>query len=119
MNYNILAYTIYGLLTCYMIGWVGRSFHKNGRIFILSLFKDNVALADTTNNLLLVGYYLLHIGYTVMQLSYWQQIRSPEEMISSIALKTGTLLFILVGMHYINMLSIYFFAKKANSFTFK
>jgi len=119
MNFNILAYAIYGLLTCYIILWVGRLFHKNGRIFILSLFKNNIALTDTTNNLLLMGYYLLNIGYAVIQFSYWKQIQTFEVLISSIALKTGTLLFVLVCMHYFNMFGIYFFAKKTNSFTIK
>ncbi|WP_293944444.1 MULTISPECIES: hypothetical protein [unclassified Sphingobacterium] len=119
MNFNILAYAIYGLLTCYVILWVGRLFHKNGRVFILSLFKNNVALTDTTNNLLLTGYYLLNIGYAIIQFSYWKQIQTCEAMVSSIALKTGLLLFVLVIMHYFNMFGIYFFAKKTNSFTIK
>ncbi|QQT31273.1 hypothetical protein I6I99_01460 [Sphingobacterium multivorum] len=119
MNFNILAYAIYGLLTCYIILWVGRLFHKNGRVFILSLFGQEVNLADTTNNLLLLGYYLLNIGYAILQFSYWRQIESFDEMICSIAFKTGRLLLVLVGLHYFNMLSIYFFAKRKNSLTIK
>ncbi|WP_293884654.1 MULTISPECIES: hypothetical protein [unclassified Sphingobacterium] len=119
MNFNILAYTVYGLLTCYIIIWVGRLFHRNGRIFILSLFQQDINLADTTNNLLLLGYYLLNIGYAILQFSYWKQIASFDELISSIAFKTGRLLFVLVGLHYINMLAIYFFGKRKNSLTIK
>jgi len=119
MNLNILAYTVYGLLTCYIILWVGRQFHQNGRVFIISLFGRDISLADTTNNLLLMGYYLFNIGYAIIQFSYWSQIQSLDELVSSIALKTGRLLFVLVGLHYLNMLSIYLFAKRKNSFTIK
>ncbi len=119
MNFNILAYIIYGLLTSYIILWIGRQFHRNGRIFIVSLFGQDTSLADTTNNLLLMGYYLFNIGYAIIQFSYWNQIQSVDELISSIALKTGRLLFVLVGLHYLNILGIYLFAKRKNSLTIK
>jgi hypothetical protein len=120
MNYNILAYSIFALITIYIILWVGRLFHKNGRIFILSLFHKNEQLADTTNNLLLIGYYLFNIGYAVIQLSYWKTIITRNELLSSIATKIGTLVLLLATMHYINMFIIYQLSKnKTNSLPIK
>jgi hypothetical protein len=112
MNYNILAYLLYGCITIYIIWHVGRSFHRNGRIFILRLFHGNIALTDTTNNILLIAYYLFNIGYSVVQLSFWERISGVDTMISSVALKTGVLVIILAVTHYFNIALIYFLSKR-------
>lgn len=112
MNYNILSYCIYALITCYIIIWVGRLFHSNGRVFILSFFRNRKDITDTTNNLLLTAYYLFNIGYAIIQFSYWKHIENISDMFSSIATKTGILIFILAGLHYNNMLIIYLMARK-------
>ncbi len=112
MNYNILSYIIYCVVTIYIIYWVGKMFHSNGRVFILQLFRHNEAMTDTTNNILLVAYYLFNIGYAVLQLSLWIKVDSIGSMIVSISEKTGILIFILAVTHYFNMLLIYILSKK-------
>ncbi|HLV45480.1 MAG TPA: hypothetical protein VKY32_00405 [Flavobacterium sp.] len=112
MNYNILSYSIYALITCYVIIWVGKLFHRNGRIFILSLFQNREDLTNNTNNLLLIAYYLFNIGYAILQFSYWETIKNVSTMISSIATKTGILILILAALHYNNMFIIYLLSNK-------
>src|SRR5205085_5410104 len=107
MNYNILSYSLYGCITVYIIYYVGKLFHCNGRVFILRLFHGNESLTDTTNNILLLAYYLFNIGYAVMQFSYWEKVSGINTMISSISMKTGTLILILATTHYFNILLIY------------
>jgi len=111
MNYNILSYFIYGLISCYIIIWVGRLFHKNGRIFILSLFRYREELTDTTNNLLLTAYYLLNIGYVIVQFRYWEPLEQLSRVMSSVATKTAIQLFILAILHYNNMLILYLLSR--------
>src|SRR6185312_17033802 len=112
MNYNIFSYFIYGCITIYIIYWVGKLFHHNGRIFILRLFHQNESLADTTNNILLLAYYLFNIGYAILQFSFWEHVTGFESMIASIAMKTGLLILILAVTHYFNMVLIYFYQKE-------
>ena len=112
MNYNLISYLIYGCITVYIIYYVGKVFHSNGRAFILRLFNNNEMLTDTTNNLLLMAYYLFNIGYSIVQFSYWKRVSGVDIMISSIAMKTGTLVFILAITHYFNMSLIYFLSKR-------
>ncbi|HVX28100.1 MAG TPA: hypothetical protein VHB70_17260 [Parafilimonas sp.] len=119
MNYNILAYLIYGCITIYIIVWVGKLFYNNGRIFILRLFHQNTSMADTTNNILLMAYYLFNIGYSVVQFSLWKKITNIESLVASIATKTGILILILAITHYFNMALIYFLSKKNLSITSK
>lgn len=120
MNYNIFSYFIYGCITIYIIYWVGKLFHHNGRIFILRLFHHNESLTDTTNNLLLLAYYLFNIGYVITQFSFWERITGFQSMIASISMKTGLLILILAVTHYFNMILIYFLSKtNFQSITFK
>lgn len=120
MNYNIIAYGIYGLLTIYIILFVGKLFHKNGRIFIIFLSGNKEKTADTTNDILLIGYYLFNIGYAILQFSYWNQLTSFNELLTSIAMKMGILILLLAGMHYINILVIYILSKNnTNSLNIK
>ena len=112
MNYNILSYFIYGCITVYIIYWVGKLFHRSGRIFILRLFHENESMADTTNNILLIAYYLFNIGYSVVQFSFWEKVSGIESMIASVAMKTGVLVTILAITHYFNLYLIYFLSKK-------
>ena len=120
MNYNIFSYFIYGCIMIYIIYWVGKLFHHNGRIFILRLFHQNESLADTTNNILLLAYYLFNIGYAILQFSFWEHVTGFESMIASIAMKTGLLILILAVTHYFNMVLIYFLSKRNfQSITFK
>lgn len=112
MTWNIFSYLIYGCITIYIVYWVGKLFHSNGRIFILRLFHQNADLTDTTNNILLLAYYLFNIGYIILQLSYWEEITGLGSMIASISTKTGVLIMILAFTHYFNMVLIYFLSKK-------
>lgn len=114
MNYNILAYGIYSCITIYVIYWVGKMFYKNGSVFILRLFHHNEATAGTTNNILLIAYYLFNIGYAIMQFSFWEQVGDMEKLIASISEKCGILISILAVTHYFNMALIYFLSKKIN-----
>lgn len=114
MNYNILSYAIYALITIYIIVWIGKQFHSNGRIFILSLFQQREDITDTTNNLLLVAYYLFNIGYAIIQFSFWEEIKEIQGLLASVINKTAILILILAGLHYNNMLIIYILSKNKN-----
>jgi hypothetical protein len=111
MNYNICAYIIFLTLIIFIIVYVGRYFYSNGRIFIISLFKGNVVLADKINKLLLIAYYLFNIGYSFIKLKQWQKISNNEMLFSSLASNIGVLIFILAVIHYFNMLVIYQLSK--------
>ncbi|HTE27902.1 hypothetical protein [Flavitalea sp.] len=116
MNYNIAAYLAYLVLMIFIIVYVGRLFHKNGRIFILSLFDHDSALTDTVNNILLIAYYLFNIGYAFVTLQHWEKGLNLQRFISSVSYNTGILIFILSITHYFNMGMIYFLSKHKSLF---
>lgn len=116
MNYNILAYCIYIIATILLIYGLGKYFHKNGRIFIFYLFHQQTNITDSTNNILLILYYLLNMGYAVVQLYLWQRITSLSLLLSSLIEKLSFILIILACIHYLNMLIIYIYSKKNNKY---
>ncbi len=68
MNYTVIAYCIYLPITLLLTVWVARTLFTNGRIFLVEIFRKDETLADSVNKLLLVGFYLVNIGYAVYTL---------------------------------------------------
>lgn len=119
MNYNIVSYGIYSLITIFIIYKVGRICHNNGRVFILQLFAGDSSQTDTTNNILLMAYYLFNIGYAVMQFSSWVTVHNMAELIASFATKSGILIIILAITHYFNIALILLLSKRKNHLSHK
>lgn len=120
MNYNIPAYGIYAAVMIFIIVYVGRLFHRNGRVFILALFKGHDEQADNLNNILLLAYYLFNLGYAFIKLRYWTKVTDLEILISSLGSNIGLLVLILAVTHYFNMALIHYLSKRQQlSFTHK
>ena len=65
MNNIIVLYAAYLLITITVTIWVARTLFRNGKLFLVDIFHGNKELAEAVNNLLLVGFYLINIGYAV------------------------------------------------------
>lgn len=114
---NTLAYLIYLLLTYLITVRVGLIFFRNGRIFILSLLQDDAALTDAINRILLVGYYLLNLGYAALMITLWDTVHNWTELLVSITSMTARIILTLALIHFCNMTGIYIFSKKKETFT--
>src|SRR5687767_15964613 len=68
MNWLITTYLTYLAISIALTVWVAPTLHKNGRIFLVDSFHGNEALADSVNHLLVVGFYLINIGYVTLAL---------------------------------------------------
>jgi hypothetical protein len=113
MNYFILSYCIYLLVTIALTIWVARTLFKNGKLFLIDIFHGNTALADSVNNLLVVGFYLINMGYAVYTLKETGTIINLQEAIESLSLKLGAIILILGGMHFFNLFVFFKLRRKA------
>jgi len=111
---NTLAYIVYLSLTYLVTVHVGLRFYRNGRVYILNLLQGDEKLTDFINTMLLVGYYLLNLGYAALMLRLWQTIRTWAELIASIGSMTGKILLTLAVMHFMNMAVILFISHYHN-----
>ena len=89
MNYVVSAQLAYLSLAIATTVWVGRTLFKHGRIFLLDTFRGNEAFADAINSLLLMGFYLINIGYSVMTLHVSHDIASTAAVIELTAVRVG------------------------------
>lgn len=112
---NTLAYIIYLFITYLITVRVGFIFYRNGRVFILDLLNNDATLTDAINRILLVGYYLVNLGYAALMISTWDTIDNWTTLLSSITVMTGQIVLTLALMHYFNMLVIYLISKRNKS----
>ncbi len=63
MTVEIITYLVYLAISIGLTIWVAHTLHKNGRVFLVDVFHGNEPLADSVNHLLVVGFYLINLGY--------------------------------------------------------
>ena len=108
MNPIVWTYLAYLTISVALTVWVARTLHKNGRIFLVDSFHGNEQLADSINHLLLVGFYLINIGYVTLALKYGDKPANLQEGLEALSTKVGAVLLILGAMHFFNL---YVFSK--------
>ncbi len=113
MNYIIITYSFYLVITIALTMWVAKTLFKNGKVFLIDIFHGNKELADSVNNLLLVGFYLINIGYAVYTLQVTGSIVNMQEVIEKLSLKIGLIILILGAMHFFNLYIFFTLRKKA------
>lgn len=104
MNYFILTYVVYLLVSIALTVWVAKVLFKNGRIFLVDIFHGNNELADSVNKLLVVGFYLVNIGYMSLALKETGSITSTQVVVEVLSYKVGWIILILGGMHFMNLI---------------
>src|SRR5882724_4216083 len=100
---TIWTYLAYLGISVALTIWVARTLHKNGRIFLVDSFSGNGALADSVNHLLVVGFYLINIGYVTLALKYGDKATDAQTALEVLSSKVGLVLVVLGGMHFFNL----------------
>lgn len=103
MNWIIIAYLTYLAISIALTIWVARTLHLNGRIFLVDSFGGNEKLADSVNHLLVVGFYLINVGYVTLALKYGVTAASAQECLEVLSTKIGLVLLVLGFMHFFNL----------------
>lgn len=114
MNLTILSYIIYLSISFFITIYVGLFFYRNGRIYLESIFQNETQLVDPINKMLLVGYYLVNLGFIALNILTWESINSLLKMINAISWNIGMICIILGILHFINMAVTALIAYKRN-----
>ena len=83
--------------------WVGWTLHKSGRVFLVEVFTGNENLADSVNHLLMVGYYLVAIGFITVAIKIGARPNEIAGVIELVSTKVGLVLLVLGGLHFLNL----------------
>src|SRR5438445_1658916 len=97
------TYIAYLLISVALTIWVARTLHKNGRIFLVDSLLGNEPLADSVNHLLVVGFYLINIGFVTLALKYGDKATDARTALEILSTKVGLVLVVLGIMHFINL----------------
>jgi hypothetical protein len=99
----VWTYLVYIALSIPLTMWVAHTLHKNGRVFLVDSFQGNEKLADSVNHLLVVGFYLINIGYVALAL---KESFAPDDLrtvLETISRKIGVVMLVLGAMHFFNI----------------
>ena len=99
----LITYIVYVLISVTLTIWVAGTLHKRGAIFLVDAFHGNEALAGAVNHLLVVGFYLINIGFVSLALKTTAEITTWREAIEMLSDKLGWVLLILGCMHFLNL----------------
>ena len=102
-----LTYLLYIGISLSMTFWVGHTLNRNGHVFLMENYSDNVGLAKAINSMLLVGFYMINIGF----ISYTLKITGANpvnyaQVLEFLSVKVGFIAIVLGVMHFALMFAL-------------
>jgi hypothetical protein len=99
---TLITYLIYVIISVGITIWVAETLRRNGRIFLVEAFgKEEVA--DSVNHLLVVGFYLINIGFISLFLRMAEKPQNAVEAVEFVSFKIGVVLVVVGAMHFFNV----------------
>jgi len=111
---TLLAYGLYLIISLGMTIWVAHTLSTNGEVFLVQCFGHNEQLAKSTNHLVVVGFYLINIGFITLTLSAGSEPLTWPDMVRFLSGKVGLAVIVLGAMHFFNMHAIARFGRKVS-----
>ncbi|MEP4079185.1 hypothetical protein [Haloferula sp.] len=104
MNPTVTTYALYLILAIPLTIWVAKTLHRNGRVFLVECFHGKEELADSVNHLLVVGFYLVNVGFVSLYLKLGAEVPDVRGIFEALSGKMGVVLLVLGAMHFFNVL---------------
>jgi hypothetical protein len=104
---NTVNYITYIAFSVFITVYVSRTLSKNGLPFLVEGFKGNVQLAESTNHLLVVGFYLVNLGFVLLRMQTGVIVDTLEQLIIYQTSGLGLVLLVLGFAHFFNMYVIH------------
>ena len=100
----IIGYLVYLPIVITLTIYVSKMLFKNGKLFMIDIFKGKEDIAIATNKLFEIGFYLINIGwamlilkisyYSINEMSYQTLIEILSKKIGGFSIYLGVMLFI-------------------------
>ena len=104
-----VTYITYIVISIGITIFVSRTLSKNGEVYLIDGFNGNVELAKSVNHMLVVGFYLLNIGFVLLRMQTSDRVVDLESMIVYLSSSIGLVLVVLGAIHFLNMFLIHKF----------
>jgi len=112
MTLAVITYIVYLAVCIGITYWVAQVLFSNARVFFDDIFYQDVALSESTNKLLKVGFYLVNIGFILFLLKTYN-INTHKEVFEILSIKVGTVILILGTIYLTNVYLFFKLRKKA------
>jgi hypothetical protein len=99
----VVTYVVYLLVSVALTVFVGSALSRSGRIFLLDVFGGQVAPAQAASRLVVVGFYLLNLGFVTLTMRMSGEIGSARQVIQVLSVKIGEVLLVLGGLYLANI----------------
>jgi nitric oxide reductase large subunit len=95
-------YLVYATLAVGLVIYLARTLRANGSVWLRDVF-DSDELAASVNHLLVIGFYLLNLGYAFLLFQLQPTYASLTEAFNQLTTKVAWLLLSLGVIHLFNM----------------
>ncbi|WP_376777024.1 hypothetical protein [Flavobacterium covae] len=99
----LIGYTIYLPIVIVLTFYVSKTLFKNGKTFMLDIFRGREEIATATNKLFETGFYLLNLGYALMILEINLYENTYQELIEKLSYQIGGFSIYLGVMMFFNL----------------
>lgn len=105
MEIKVWMYLVYLAISIGLTIWVAGTLSRNGLVFLEEVFEDN-RLAKAVNSLLVVGFYLLNLGYVTVAMEHGGRIDTTSQAMEELSKKIGWVLLVLGALHFFNVFAL-------------
>src|SRR3954447_741565 len=103
MSYIVGSYLVYIAVSIVLTVWVAHALSRSGWVFLADVFEGNPDVAEAVNRLLVVGFYLINLGFILLALKTTKDLATFRSAIELLSVKLGLVLLILGVLHLVNM----------------
>lgn len=105
MDTKVWMYLVYLAISIGLTVWVARTLSRNGLVFLEDVFSNN-RLAAAVNQLLVVGFYLVNLGYVTVAMRSSGHIADASQALEQLSVKIGLVLLVLGALHFFNVFAL-------------
>jgi hypothetical protein len=102
MDPKVWMYLLYLAVSVGLTVWVATTLARNGLVFLADVFADE-KLARAVNQLLVMGFYLLNLGYVTFTMRSGAQVQNASDALETLSTKIGLVLLVLGLLHFCNV----------------
>lgn len=103
MDWTVATYLAYLLVAVPLTVWVAQVLSRHGQVFLDDVFEASPGLATAVNRLLVVGFYLLNLGFVSLYLRLGSEVVDLRGMVEALSVKIGVVTLVLGVVHFLNV----------------
>jgi hypothetical protein len=103
MDWTVATYLAYLLVAVPLTVWVASVLARHGQVFLDDVFSASPGLAVAVNRLLVVGFYLLNLGFVSLYLRLGTEVADLRGLLEALSVKVGVVTLVLGVIHFFNV----------------